>query len=66
MGDFYVPRSKRELVEWIKQRYMAIGQCVSGLERKPTKQLYAIFYSLRKEFDLNEPGQIAGPIQQAH
>ena len=62
MPEFYVPRTKQELVKWIKDRYIAIGQCVSGLERKPIKQLYAIFYSLRKEFDNAGSGIITEKI----
>ena len=46
MGEYYVPPNKRELIIWIKQRYFAIGQTVSGLERLPKKQLYSIYYEL--------------------
>ena len=51
MADFYVPSTKKDLITWIKSRYSDIGQCIAGLEGKPTKRLYAIFYSLREEFD---------------
>lgn len=48
MTSYYVPSTKRELVEMIKRYYYLKGQTVSGLERKPVKQLYAIFHSIRR------------------
>ena len=54
MGEYYVPPNKKELIIWIKQRYFAIGQCVAGLERLPKKQLFAIFFQMRKRIDCKE------------
>ena len=65
MPDFYVPKTKRELVDWIKRGYLDRGQCVAGLERKPVKQLYAIFYQLRREFD-DRLRNSTKEVQQAH
>jgi hypothetical protein len=54
MGEYYVPPNKRELLEFIRKRYFAIGQTVAGLERLPKKQLYAIFYRMRQEIQSRE------------
>ena len=45
-GQYYIPPTKRELLIFIKQRYFNMGQCVAGLDTKPKKQLYAIYYEL--------------------
>ena len=46
MSEYYIPKSKKELIIWIKQRYFSQGQCVAGLDRLPVKRLYAIYYKL--------------------
>ena len=53
MAEFYLPPNKKELIIWIKQRYFA-SQCVAGLERLSKKQLFAIFFKMRKEIDYKE------------
>lgn len=45
-NDYWIPPTKRELLIFIKQRYFNMGQCVVGLDTKPKKQLYAIYYEL--------------------
>ena len=46
--DFYIPNNKRELIALIKRQYWINGQTTYGLEQKPKKQLYAIYYNIRK------------------
>jgi len=48
MSEYYIPPTKKAVVEWIKNHYTQQGQTVSGLERKPYKQLIAIYHSIRK------------------
>lgn len=54
MGEYYFPSTKKDLLIWIKQRYFSQGQCVAGLERLPKKQLFAIFFQMRKRIDCKE------------
>ena len=44
--DYYVPRTKRELVIWIQKQYWNAGQTCSGIEKFPKKRLFAIYYDL--------------------
>ena len=54
-NDYWIPPTKRELVIWIQRQYWNAGQCTSGLDRKPTKQLWAIYYELIRR--IKEPVQ---------
>jgi hypothetical protein len=54
MPDYYVPKTKKDLVTLIRRQYWCNGQTVSGLERKPIKQLYAIYHSIRQRADANQ------------
>ena len=54
MGEFYFPKHKYQLIDWVKQRYMNLGQTVSGLKRLSKKQLQAIYY---KEISKIKEGQ---------
>jgi hypothetical protein len=56
MGEYWKPTTKKDLIIWIKSRYFNIGQCVAGLERKPIKQLRAIYYELIRR--IKEPVQL--------
>jgi len=47
--DYYIPKTKKELLIWIRQRYFSQGQCVHGLDKLPIKRLYAIFYRLLEQ-----------------
>ena len=44
--DYFVPRTKRELVIWIQRQYWNAGQTMAGLERYPKKRLMAIYFEL--------------------
>lgn len=41
MTNFYVPRSRREMLAYLNRYY-------NGLSRMPKKQLLAIYYKVRK------------------
>ena len=45
-ASYYVPRTKHELLIWIRQRYFNAGQTAAGLERYPKKRLLAVYYEL--------------------
>lgn len=42
MADFWIPPTKRQLIEWLK------GQNISFKSTMSKKQLYAIFFRVRK------------------
>lgn len=43
MSDFWVPRTKRELVKWLTDHVNG-----SGFNKLTKKQLYAIYYRVRQ------------------
>lgn len=43
--DFYIPRTKRELVDWLSKRY--VGKVI-GFRQMEKRQLLAIYISTRK------------------
>lgn len=49
MPEYYQPKTKRELVQWIRQRYFVRGQTCHGIEKKPVKALRAIFYEMIRQ-----------------
>lgn len=49
MPEYYMPQSKKELVQWIKQRYWVRGQTATGLEKKEKRQLIAIYFELIRQ-----------------
>lgn len=46
MPPYYMPKTKKEMIQWIKQRYFVRGQTTNGLDKKPIKQLQAIYFEL--------------------
>lgn len=53
MPEFYVPSTKKELLEIIRKYYWNAGQSFAGLEKKSKKMLYAIFYEIRGKQGFN-------------
>jgi hypothetical protein len=43
MGEFWVPRSKKDLVSWLTNRGL------KGMKKLGKAQLYAIYYIKRRE-----------------
>lgn len=50
--DFYVPNTKKELVEWLHFHYKG-SVSKAFFQSKPKEQLYAIYYQVRRK--LNAP-----------
>ena len=46
MPEYYTPKTKSELIKWIKKRYWNAGKTAHDLNKMSKKQLYAIFYSI--------------------
>ena len=48
MSYCYIPKSKTELIKYIRPMWNGL---VSDLRTMPIKQLYAIFFNLRRKYD---------------
>ena len=55
MSDYYVPPTREALIRWLKMYHMNRNLLFKGYNEMTTKQLYAIFYRLREEYDRPQP-----------
>lgn len=61
--NFYIPKTKKDIISWIEKYYADHGMTKPKLNTKPKNQLYVIFYELRREHD-DKPRIFTSVFQQ--